>query len=331
MTIMNSRERLLTAMRLGQPDRVPFFDAIDKSIQMQVMGKKDFTCVDLAQKLGMDAIGFDFFPPLFCVRKEIDGIDHVVDGLIKKAEDLHLMKLPDPDNKELYSEAESFIDKYGKSGYAIYARIRLGASPTLLSMGLDGFSYALYDNPDLVHEILDKYSNWSKRVIENLNEIGIDFYWSCDDLAYKTGPMFSPQVFRDVFLPYMKRAADAIKLPWIFHSDGNLMPLIEDLLSLKMSCLHPIEPGAMDIEQVKKTYGNKICLMGNIDLHYTLTQGTPDEVDEEVKLRINQAGTGGGYILSSANSIPNYVKVENLLAMAEAVKKYGKYPLDIDQ
>lgn len=330
MTIMSPKERLLTAMNLGQPDRVPFFDVIDNSIQRQVMGKEEFTPVELAQRLGMDAIGFDFFPPLFCVRKEIDGIDHVVDGLIKKTEDLHLMKLPDPDSEELYSGAKSFLDKYRGSDYAIYARIRLGASPTLLSMGLDGFSYALYDNPDLIHTVLENYSSWSKRVVENLNEIGIDFYWACDDLAYKTGPMFSPKVFREILLPYMKKVADAIKLPWVFHSDGNLMPLLEDLLTLNMNCLHPLEPGAMDIEQIKKDYGNEICLMGNIDLDYTLTRGTPEEVYEEVKLRIKQAGPGGGYILSSANSIPNYVKVENLIAMAEAVKKYGKYPLSID-
>ena len=327
MSSMTSRERILTALNLEQPDHVPFFDSIDPRMQRKIMGTDNFTPIELAQKLNLDAIGFDVFPPLFCKRQELDGIDHVVDGLIKTKDDLKIMDLPNPDDESLYTHAKEFVEKYGNSGYAIYARARLGASPTLLSMGMDGFSYALVDNPQLIEEVFDNYTDWCGRVIENLNEIGVDLIWTCDDIAFKSGPMFSPQVFREIFLPRMKRVADKIKVPWIYHSDGNLMPVLDDLLTIGMNCIHPLEPGPMDIQQVKKDYGDRVCLMGNIDLHYTLTRGTPEEVDAEVKLRISQVGPGGGYILASANSIPIYVKPENLIAMSEAVQKYGKYPL----
>jgi len=86
--------------------------------------------------------------------------------------------------------------------------------------------------------------------------------------------------------------------------------------------------GDIDINYVKKTYGRRACIVGNIDVH-TLSHGTPEQVDAEVKQRIRDLAPGGGYMLGSGNSIPAYVKPENLLAMSNALKRYGKYPISI--
>ena len=106
------------------------------------------------------------------------------------------------------------------------------------------------------------------------------------------------------------------------------MPILDDLLTLGMNGLHPVQPAAMSLKEVKEKYGQRVCILGNIDLDYTLTLGTPEEVDREVKERIGTAGPGGGYIVTSANSLTDYCKTENVWAMAKAIKKYGKYPLD---
>jgi uroporphyrinogen decarboxylase len=155
-----------------------------------------------------------------------------------------------------------------------------------------------------------------------------DFYWVNDDLADTKATFMSRAMYQEFFLPYQKMVAKAIQKPWVYHSDGNLMPIIDDLLTLGMAGLHPIQPAAMDIEKVKSLYGKRICILGNIDLDYTLTQGTPEEVEREVKDRIAVAGVGGGYIITSANSLPDYCKTENVWAMSKAIRKYGKYPLD---
>jgi uroporphyrinogen decarboxylase len=126
----------------------------------------------------------------------------------------------------------------------------------------------------------------------------------------------------------MKIIADTIKIPWVFHSDGDLNLVFEDLLTLGMDGINPFEPPIMDIAAIKKKYGQKICLWGNIDLVYTLTMGTPEEVDEEVRQRIREIGPGGGYICASANSITPYCKKENIYAMLNAIKKYGAYPIN---
>ena len=139
-------------------------------------------------------------------------------------------------------------------------------------------------------------------------------------------PYFSPAVFRDFVLPYHRRVAEKITLPWIMHTDGNVLPLIEDILSLGIAGLHPIEKGAMDIRAFKRDYGHRVCVLGNVDLNI-LGLGTPEDVDAEVKWLISVAGPGGGYIVSAGNSLPNYVQPANVLAMAHAVNKYGAYPL----
>jgi uroporphyrinogen decarboxylase len=93
--------------------------------------------------------------------------------------------------------------------------------------------------------------------------------------------------------------------------------------------LHPIEPKCMDIVAVKKEFGDRIALMGNVYLGYTLTRGTPAEVRAEVKFLIQNVAPGGGYLLSSANSITNYVPLENYQALLDATREYGRYPISI--
>jgi uroporphyrinogen decarboxylase len=201
----------------------------------------------------------------------------------------------------------------------------MGVSGVLNSMGLDNFAFALMDDPELPSLLLDMYVDWCIELLRKTQRIGLDVIVFADDVAFNTAPMVSPDVFREVFLPKMKKVAAAMKLPWIYHSDGNLMPILVDLLSLGMDGLHPLEPGAIDIEEVKRAYGKRVCLVGNIDLHYTLTLGSTQEVDREVKKRIEKIGKGGGYILSTSNSIVSYAKTENLLAMRDALVKYRKY------
>jgi len=325
---MNCKERVLTALRGEQPDRVPFVEGqVDPPIQRALVGKDEFLPEELNQVMGLDNLIVDLSPPIFGEYEEHDGINFVARPLIHGRDDLGIMSFPDPDDPALYKPGEALIAR-NQGNYAVAAKMRLGVSPMLMSLGLDGFSYALADDPGLIDTVLGRYADWSIAVIRHLNDLGVDYIWTFDDMAYKTGPMFSPRVLNRVLMPHMERVAHAIKatgLPWIFHSDGDLMLLLDDLLTLGFDALHPLEPGPMDIDAVKRDYGDRLCLVGNIDLHYTLTLGTPEEVDAEVKQRIETIGVGGGYMISSANSITSYCKIENVRAMIEAIRKYGAY------
>ena len=98
-----------------------------------------------------------------------------------------------------------------------------------------------------------------------------------------------------------------------------------------IDCLDPIDPTAgMDIGRMKQQYGGRIALKGNVDCAQTLTFGTEQQVVEETKAVIRKAADGGGLILSSSNSIHSSVKPGNYLAMWNALRMYGRYPIDLE-
>jgi uroporphyrinogen decarboxylase len=292
-------------------------------MEIMIMGKDEYDPVELAETMQLDGLGYEgFFPPLFAEKDLIDGKYFLKEGLIQKRDDLKLAQFPDLKDPAFFDDAKRFMEKYHKTDYALYIRTRIGVSGVLNSMGVDGFSYAVYDDPYVATTLMDMYNEWVIELLSKAQEMGFDFVWFFDDVAYSTGPMCSPDTFREIFMPGLRKVAKQVELPWVYHSDGNLMPILDDLLTLGMNAIHPLEPGPMDIEAVKEKYGNKVCLIGNIDLHYTLTRGTPEEVDAEVKRRMEIIGKDGGYIISSANTITDYCKLENVFAMRDAIVKY---------
>ncbi len=340
---MNARERVAAALRCEEPDRVPYCEiGIDRALARKLMGWQEtgnqaaimetnpFTIDEakaLATELGMDNLYYVLRAPVFADRLPgEDGRLFYGPGQIRSRADLHRLQLPDPNDDSLYEGAKRFIEQ--KGDYSAWFITRVGIFPTMLSMGMENFSLAIYDDRDLVEEILDLYCNWAAVVAERVSKLGFDVYVSTDDMAFKTGPFFSPKLFRELALPGFRQVAEKIGLPWILHSDGNVMSLLPDLLDLGINGLNPVEKGAMDIGAVKRTYGDRLCLLGNVDLNL-LGLGSPAEVDAEVKELIGTVGPGGGYVVTSGNSLAGYVKPENARAMAAAVRRYGQYPLSV--
>ena len=338
---MTSRERVLAALKLKQPDRVPWVESsVHNKLAEKLLQRTDFEKASVTQLfsmpgarippavlevLALDNLNFSVAPPRFVKSQSFEGMDMISDGLIKTEADLKKIVLPDPESDEFYKPARDFVSRYRGTGKALGITTRMGISNTYLSMGIEHFSLMLYENRDLVLKVMDIFIDWACKAVTKINGLGFDFMIIPEDLAWKQGPMFSPKMIRELFLPRMKKVAERIQIPWIYHSDGNLMPILDDLLALGMNGLANIEPNAMDIVELKKKFGHRVCLVGNIDLHYTLTQGTPEETEAEVKMRIQEVGPGGGYILASSNSLTPYCKPENVLAMNRALLKYGHY------
>jgi len=349
MAALTSRDRVLTALRHGIPDRVPYMELIvDEAFGLRLLGRPPaaeppvmsgslpVTCaffggqaydpVDLARGLDLDGFCMSIQPRIYFRTTVSEGMHYVVGGQIKTRADLPLVDLPNPDDERIYDPARAFLAKYRPLGYAIGCFINLGSDPVVLSMGWDNFSYALYDDPLVPETLMDTYTDWYARAVKHICKLGFDFVWAGDDIAFKTGPMISPKVFRTLFLPYWRRVAEAITLPWIFHSDGNFLPLLDDLLSLGMNALNPIEPEAIDIVALRRRLGRGVALVGNIDIN-ALALASPQAVERLTRDTIRQVAPGGGFILSSSNSIPGYCRVENVLAMVRACRRYGKYPI----
>ena len=345
---MNSRERVLAALARRQPDRVPRVEfGIDLALVERLMPDRAFSvkpeegsaaCLErniytvdeakaIAEFLHLDNISYTLRAPVYADRREgVDGRPFYADGLIRTPEDLPLLSLPDPYDDELYAEAAEFAAQ--KGDFAACLVTRIGIFPTMLSLGIRNFSYALYDDPQFIETVLDTYCDWTAAVAERVCQLGFDVFVSTDDMAHKQGPLFSPAVFRDLVLPRYQRVSQNITLPWVVHTDGNVLPFVEYLIDVGVTGLHPIENGAMDIRQMKREYGDRLCLLGNVDLNI-LGLGTPDDVDREVRELIRDIGPGGGYIVTSGNSLASYLDPANVVALSEAVLKYGAYPLTI--
>jgi len=340
---MTSRERVLAALRGEEPDRVPYCELyIDRAFGETLMGwdpKPGYTpdfhvnpfsadeAVAIADRLGMDNVFFVLRPPTYAeAGVGQDGRPFYSRGLIESPDDLAKVELPDPEDDALYAEAEAFARQKGDR--AAFLITRVGIFSTMLSLGLERFSVALHENPTFVEELFDRYVAWSAAVARRVGALGFDVYASTDDMAFKSAPFFSPSVFRDLVLPRYRRVAEALSIPWVVHSDGNMHPFLDDFVSLGIAGMHPFEKGAMDIRAAKLDVGDRLCLLGNVDIDL-LARGTPDEVDAEVRGLIRDVAPGGGYIVVSGNSLASYLKPENVLAMSEAVEAYGRYPIAI--
>jgi uroporphyrinogen-III decarboxylase len=338
---MTSRERVLAALRRRAPDRVPYCElGVDRSLAQRLLGwgapatqasnlEANAYTVDeakaLAAFLRLDNITYVLRAPVYA-HKEAgrDGRLFYGDGLIKTAADLPRLELPDPSDDSLYAGAEAFLRE--KGDYSVWFVTRVGIFPTMLSLGTENFCTALYDDRPFVETVLDRYVDWIVVVAERVCRMGFDVFASTDDMAFNTAPFFSPAVFRELVLPRYRRVAEKITLPWIIHSDGNILPFADDLISVGVIGLHPNERGAVDIRQVKRTYGDRVCVLGNVDLNL-LGMGSPDAVDQEVHDLIRDVGPGGGYIVTSGNSLAGYLLPDNVLALSRAVQRYGRYPI----
>ncbi len=115
--------------------------------------------------------------------------------------------------------------------------------------------------------------------------------------------------------------------PLLFHTDGLVTDLIPDIVAAGVDVLHPIEPKCVDIVAIKRAWGDRLALAGNLDLGYTLTLGSPAEVAKAVRYLVRNVAPGGGFLLGSANSVTNYVPLVNFKAMLETTIECGSYPI----
>jgi len=350
---MNKVERVVTALLGKTPDMVPYiYNTMHREVQEEILGREindpvvDGQSVtgwlgapgekaevipalsaipEVATKLGLDGIEIQVLPPIFCkyVHKGKDKI--VTAGLIDSAEALEkaLASMPDPDDEKLLGNISDLI-RQSKGDLAMGARIRLGASPTILSVGLENLALLYAEEDDTLQRTIEMYTGWSRAMNKNLSELDFDFFWCFDDIAFTSSLLISPSMFRELFKEQMKNAADVITRPLIFHSDGDYSAVLDDVIEIGANAIHPIETSSMDMRWLKQEYGKKLCLVGNIDINYTLSSGTPEQVEAEVRERIELLGPGGGYIISDSNSVPDFCKAENIIAMAQAIEKYRR-------
>jgi hypothetical protein len=194
-----------------------------------------------------------------------------------------------------------------------------------LVMGYEAFALALYDNFELCHALVKKFGEVGLAEARELSKLDLDFVLFGDDQAYVGGLMVAPDMMRELFFPYYRKYVEILKDSGklvFFHSDGDISPLLPDWADIGISGINPIEPAAMDIVKLQREYAGKFALLGNIDVDI-LARGTPEEVAALTCRRISELKPGSGWMLGSSNSICDYVRPENYLAMLETNQNFG--------
>jgi uroporphyrinogen decarboxylase len=233
---------------------------------------------------------------------------------------------PDPNRPELYVEAERVIKEY-KDEYWI-----VGVTVTTVfetAWALRGYERTLMDlavHPDFIEKLFDIPFNYHLTAAKKLVKMGVDMIWIGDDMGAQDRMLISPETWRRFFKPRMATFISALKsinpdVKVAYHSDGNISPIIPDLIEIDLDVLNPIQPQSMDPEKVKKEYGDKLCFWGSMDEQYTLPFGTPAEVEREVITRLKTLGKNGGLIIGPTHHVQLDTSLENFWAMVNAITK----------
>lgn len=240
---------------------------------------------------------------------------------------------PDPHEAWRYDAVKFLKRDYGNS-HAI-----VGGMPCTLFeaawylRGMDRFLMDLVVNKDFAHELLNKLFDFQLATGTALAAEGVDIIWIGDDFGTQDSIIISPDLWREFFKPLYAKLIKAFKevnpiVKVAYHSDGNIEALLPEYIDAGVDILNAVQPKSMDPAHLKKKFGNNLSFWGTIDIQETLPHGSPGDVENEVKLRIQTVGQGGGLILGPSHNIQPDVPFENILAFYDSVKKYGKYPVD---
>jgi len=340
---LNGYKRFITALKREVPDKVPIWELIvDKPI-VDSFGLKSYA--DLAEYIDLDGVtcGENFNlekigPNTFkdewgIVWKTSDvGILYPYKGPVKDFKDVTKLDIPDPDAEYRLNTLNELVDRFKYEKAIVFLGHDVFEFSHYIVGGMHNLFKMYYRYPRYAYILADKIFEYKSRVMENALKIGADVLLSGDDYADKKNSFLSPRMFKNFIYSYLKKTVDIAKKNnrlFIKHTDGRIWSILDLIIDTGIDGLHPIEPAAgMDIAKVKRKYGEKICVIGNIDCTIVLPLLSPKEVEEVVKETIAKVAPNGGYILSSSNSIHPGVKPENFKKMVEAARKYGVYPIE---
>ena len=367
---MTKRERVERTMAFQETDRVPIYDLLrcDAAIEYfsgeripppsedpktaeklsRMVGKAISAMLDMTRSVGfgpitdrewVDDLGFVWRSSRrektsWIVKRPFEdeeGAIEFVKGWIMRIK---------AGTKDLIANRRGFREGYHRS--FLLTQDAIGDTVNLLAeqgvglddirhrLGFELFSYIEKDDPGLISEFLDVYTEYNVEVCHTIADRSLSpAVMTYGDIACKGKLLHSPDFLRREFFPRLKKLNDAWHehgFKCLFHSDGYLMDVMDELIEAGIDGLNPIETvSGMSIREIRERYGHKIFLAGGIDMSQLLSFGTPDEVEEECRRAIREGWPG--YFIGSTTELDNAVKLENILAMYKvAMESKGFLP-----
>jgi uroporphyrinogen decarboxylase len=195
-------------------------------------------------------------------------------------------------------------------------------------MGLEPFSYALADQPDLVQAICQRVGDLTLAAAAHavsIDNVGMVFLG--DDLGFASGTLVSPAVLRQHIFPQHRRLERVVHEAGrllLLHSCGNLRRVMDDVIEIGFDGKHSFEDKIMPVEEVSRRWGDRITILGGVDLDL-LARGNPAEVRRRTREILDGcAAAGTGYCLGTGNSVANYIPCDNYLAMLDEGRLWNR-------
>ena len=270
--------------------------------------------------------------------------DHcVVDGApLRKAtvDNIDTFQWPDPQDPEQFKglrEKAKFL--FENTDYVVGAdAIKAGVLMNSLQMrGYDQFFMDLIIDKPFAEAMMDKILATLKEMWSRyMEEVGpyVQVVYLTDDLGSQSSLLISPKLFREMLKPRMKELHDHIKsladVKLMFHSDGAVLPLIDDFVDMNVDILNPIQTsvnGLEDTYALKESYGDRLSFHGAIDVQQMLPNANAEELEQEIAHRIYDLGRNGGYILAPCHNIGHDIPPENVVTLFEKARQLGRDPV----
>ena len=356
---MNGRERFLTALRGGIPDRVPLFETHFRlPFICELLGPDvcPYHNVDdevaMARATGLDAVwsavlGVTSFSNIQLHGERYQdewgtwyGSDEnswpgswMENTVVNSRADWDALEIPDPHLPARMAQPARAVELVDGE-LAVVGAVRGPFSGAWMAAGMVNMSNWVYRDPALLDDILREMARWSTEIGLHLIETGVDAVMIHDDWGMNMGMMIKPEQWRQYVLPHIKRQVTTLAdagVPVILHSDGNLNVIMDDIAAMPISGFNPVQRNAgMDLGRIKAKYGDRICPIGNISASLTLPHRSADHVELQVLECLRDAAPGGGYIMAPDHSYHSAIPSENIWRVFNTCKEYGRYPLDMD-
>lgn len=344
--MMTKKERVLAAIRHQKVDKVPKGDlAIDGELLERLLsGSKYDKLSPMAKQVAVrellhaDLINVHEYPmelvayaddgyPIFRsvlgdLFKDTGHSTHMVKPSIEEIEDSAGYPVPD-----ISKASTRMLDYYREhSDLFLFTQVNGPVSSVYWMLGMEDYMCYCMTDPDEIEILTDKIMQFEIARAKLFIDHGSDGILMADDIGFNSGPLLPPAMMERLAYPFYKKFISEVKaykdIPIFLHTDGNIYDVIPKIIESGFDGLHSLQPSAgMDIEKIKENYGDRLCLMGNLDLDRLMTFGAPEEVEEEVKRLLKLFGNDGGFILATCNILTDSVKTENALAMYETAEK----------
>jgi uroporphyrinogen decarboxylase len=339
---MQGKERILRALRREVPDAVPTFEwFIDTAVGRALADSDD--PLDITERLDLDGINIrpdyrrefqddNTLVDEWQIRRQLTGdcLPALLDSPILDITRHARYQFPDPAAVHRFSTLERALDRFGDRR-AVILNLRDGFSDMRDLLGYEESLMALLLEPQAFSELLDRVVEYNLQLAAAARQrYGVEIVATTDDVANATGLLMRPDTYFEMIAPHFRRVLQGYKEQGylcIKHCDGKIDAVVDFWIECGIDALDPIDPSAgYAMAQMKQKYGSRICLKGNVDCTGALCNGTPEQVSREMQQCLRGGAPGGGFILSSSNTIHRGVRPQNYLAMLHALRQFGKYP-----